>query len=496
MKKSFLFILVILSLSFVSRAQVSISDIPLSDDFNTYGVARTTVVGEIVGEFDNEVVTVVHPENAMGISKDFEVQTIGKNGEMHSVRLKGTRQDGLVAATITDDVLHMLLAKITRSQFTVSRVSVSLLDMEVITPFTPVYSEKTEVTDTAFYWVGKSPDGDFVGLVCGAFHKSPEGFQGYAMMFNNDLDTLWTRKYTRGNPKDLKVDNEGEMLVMSYKTDFETGRTNFRFGVFDEEGVEEQEAQLDDGNLLTVKMLNYINGKFVLMGLPLSHQDKYGNMHYAAISGLVYDMDKQLLTQSLHFFTKDEANVLENRSLDYPREGRIVANNLQPMSTTATVYGGAVALARLYFDVRGMSTPSFYFYTTGALVAAIDTNGDFLWCRPFRNYVTTTSTRQYMRYGLCAQGDNVCLLLSENSECGSAYDISTPAPVKVLGAFKVRTAVYTITPQGEVSKDLFGEVTKQRVTTDLMPDGKGNYWFLTSLEKQASIHKLNTSIGR
>ena len=101
-----------------------------------------------------------------------------------------------------------------------------------------------------------------------------------------------------------------------------------------------------------------------------------------------------------------------------------------------------------------------------------------------------------MRYGLCAQGDNVCLLLSENSECGSAYDISTPAPVKVLGAFKVRTAVYTITPQGEVSKDLFGEVTKQRVTTDLMSDGKGNYWFLTSLEKQASIHKLNTSIGR
>lgn len=487
MKKILSLVLVTFGLA-AAMAQTTVNEYPLPKGFNMMSAEETQVLGEAGGE----VLAVVQPARGIITTyQDYEVQAIGKNGALRTVVLPDTRNSRLLAATLADGQVHVLLLSGDNNEYAIRRAVVNAATLQVAVAPTPMYRTTVAKSDLPYYKAAQSANGDFVAVLYGVYRNASKDFQIQEILLDNTLQELWAKKYPLGAVDEMMVSDEGEMLTLSYYLDSKSGRTALRFGRLDEEGETVQEASLDKP-MAYVDLLNCVHGKFVMSGLLLDDPERRSNAQFSGFCGMVYDMRSRKLTQNTHLFTEEEVNVLENKKLNFGRKRNTLTAGMTPMSTAATAFGGAIAMSRLYSVTTTGNTAAngTEYFMTGTLVAAIDTNAVIVWSKPFRNFLKEPEHRWFFHNNLCAEGSTVYLVQSEPAKNSPAYDIASTAKMKAINGFKARTAVYAISPRGEVSKSMYGEASKQKVVTDLMPAGNGTWWFLTSMINHSTLNHV------
>lgn len=485
MKNILSFILLTIALAAAAQAQTTVAGYPLEKGFNMMSADATHVLGECGGE----VVAVAHvARGVITLYKDYEVLAIDKTGAIRSVELPDTKHCDLLAATLVDGQVHVLMAGTDKNQFSISRAAVNVAGMKITTPLTPIYSETLAKSDLPYYLSAQSPSGDFVALYAGIYRNASKDFRAKEVLLDNTLGELWTKQYPLAAVNALRVTDDGQVQTMSYYCNEKENRSGFRFGLLDENGEDVQETTFTSTKIENCRLLNCINGKFVVAGLLVDKK----NSGFSGLCGLAYDMKSRDARMSTSPFTDEEANVLENRPLRSNMKRSAVTAGLTPMSSAATDFGGACSFSRIYtVTTTGAGAPnSTDYYVTGTLAVAVDTDGHIMWRKPFRMAMKEPEHTYFIHAGLCAKGSTVYLVQSEPAKGGLVYDIAATAKMKAVNGFKARTAVYAISPKGEVGKEMFGEASKQKVVSPLMPAGDGKYWFLTSMLSQSALHKI------
>lgn len=487
MKKIFSLILLSLTLSFYAEAQQM--------ELESYDLHKCNIVTAertlVVGEYGNEVVSVVDPARGiLATHQDFEVHAFNQNHTTRTLELADTKGYELITTNIVEGKLYLLFSNRTKNSYALLRGVVNLADMTLSTPLTPIYQEETAKSDIDHLRAAKSDNGDFIGLAFGVYHNATQEFQSHEMLLDNTLEELWVKQYPMNPVNAVYVTNEGQLKTMGYYNNKKNQNTKFIFGEFDENGEDVQEVMLDVTNVEYGQLLNCINGKFVFVGLLGDGREV--NTTYSGIYGVVYDLNSHRALSNTHEFTNDEINVFENSSLKSKVRNAIM-NGLDPRSTAATDFGGAVSYARRYTltitDVRSGSTRTEC-YQTGAMVIALDTNCNFVWSKPIRTYMKENGRSSSHHVNICAQGNTVYLVQSEAAKNGEVYDISPKCKQKFFNRIKSRTAVYAIAQDGTVSKRMLGEAERNKITTPLMSAGNGVYWFVSSVPLNSTLNKL------
>lgn len=308
--------------------------------------------------------------------------------------------------------------------------------------------------DHCYVWGSVSKSGEYVGCVIVVEYTSRHQYSARVTMYNNGMETIWSRDYAVGSMEHLAVTDDGRIVSIGYEN--EEGETHFIFNVIGERLGDTYDAVVPGYPVRQLELAGIVGGKIMGVGLimPVWNGSNYEELS-GGVVGLAFDYDSASLTGiSMRPFGNEDLNILNNEKTKKVQRWQEV--DLASVSgVTTTPFGAVVAIGRNWrADIvqdNGISTRTHT--RMGLNLVAVDTLGNIRWVRNLRRYDIQRDDDWMLSTGLFAVGDTVAVVKVEHPRTPVVYDISRNVKPLILGS-KVNTALYTIAGNGDVSKVL------------------------------------------
>ncbi|MBQ6046767.1 MAG: hypothetical protein IJL38_03970 [Bacteroidales bacterium] len=343
--------------------------------------------------------------------------------------------------------------------------------------------------------VARTPDGSVMALAVRERHeyvkfmntwgKDPSE-NSYLLVLDSRCKPLWQRDDLEGYYSNMIMDSNEVCHVLL------AGRGNGKtYFMFLNHSSYADDVMLDSVNRTDIerfRLLNWVNGNFVVGGLISCGEVMVDGMQYNALFALNYNErtgQKKVNTRPL---SDAEINVLANREIAAAtKRGKVNALNLK--DGCATEWGGALQVWRTYIETtvsNGMSQRQWQL--TGSLIAGIDTNADFRWVAPIRNRLTSIESDKELNQHLFYRNGKVYLAQTESARYAKNYDNSEM--IKLLFLFEPsQLALYAIDEGGHVDKSVT-ELGKSFLLWGSLIEQKGEYMVVVGNNKGAKLVKL------
>lgn len=373
--------------------------------------------------------------------------------------LVGTMKDGRVALLLVDsaDEGHTMLYR-------------SVVDLATMMPAEG--TQPMELTDSLPYgkgdhcyvWGAVSKNGEYVGRIVVVEYVALRQYSARATLYNANLETLWYKDYALASLEHLTVSDEGLLVTMgceNYYTDDGTRKnekleTHVVFNIIGEHRAESYEVSLDGYPVRQLEMAGLVGHKLMGVGtIEASWSKSRHDNLTGGIVGLAFDVDSVSLTGiTMRPFLNEDLNILFNEKTK--KVQRFQEVDLASVSAVATTgYGAVLAVGRNWradiVENNGEITRTHN--RMGLNITAVDTNGNIRWIRNVRRYDIEKDDELMLTIGLMSNGDTVELLKKENTRTPVIYDVSRNVKPLIMGS-KANTALYRISPEGNVSKVL------------------------------------------
>ena len=421
---------------------------------------NATVVGARDGL--NIVVTNYGWSNNSPLGSGIVIYGIDANGKVQKKLLVSKeRECTLVTATAVGDTVYMLATGFEKGGlFDFYRLKADLNNWNVVGTAQTFYKHKNSKSDWIDWTVAASPDKHILAIaiqeyaessrIAKVFGKKDEEVDALFAM-DNRLNILWQRDDLPGWYNSLIVDDDE--TVHSLLAGAGNERTYFIFANHRSFGDEIFVDSLDRTDIQACRLLNCTDGHFVAGGTLGEDRRGLRNTQYSGMFALAYNSKTGKLTFNRMTFNETEVATFNN----VVTSERLAEREVEGLSIgkgSPTPFGGILQLCdKMVKIIVQNGIHSYYYYLNGSLMAAIDTNANFLWRVPIRNGLCSTDNQSLINQAVIFENGKTLVLQTESSRNSTSYNNTDKAHVFMsMTSPKSMVAVYSIDSNGTTTK--------------------------------------------
>lgn len=434
---------------------------------------------------DSTLLLLSHQESAFGSriqERDYQLHLLDTSlNILNHITLPNTRYSVLLAAGNAPTHISLLttLTGQKSDHIQVLRIGKSTLRVQTTELLQHTFTKR----DRSLNWSRTSPDGQYTALVNILYIRSTGEATCTLFMFGPDMNLLWKRNCQIEAISDIFVDNDGTLYIAGLATASQIQLARVTQSTLLQSPVE------TPVRLSACKILNTASGNLLVAGTTQSDKSTTRRWLSNGIYALAADAGSlSLITFDTLVLTDFQKEILSNSPLEIPQSG---FSDLSIIATRHTPWGGVLALQRLatsaYTDNEGATTRTFNRY--GILLAGVSPEGRLLWATPIRQSITCNRDGNHLDPILTARNGNLLLLQTESPSAPASYDTLTsmPAHNPIFGLNS--TALYLITPRGNVTKTLLQTRRKSHLCPPQF-DNLSPSLYLQTLNSRAQIFRL------
>lgn len=419
---------------------------------------------------------------------------------LRQVKLPDTRMSELVFANYVDGKVYLLY----REQFIAVYHRAVIEPQSMTIESCEAMKENAQGKDVnAYHWNAKSGNGLFYGVE-DVFVNSVSGEMVHRqILFDEKMETLWEKRFEANEVSNLKVTDDGEMILFGSRYDKDSRETVVAVHVLDVDDEKSVVERVAIGEVHRLSLLNVVGSSesptryAVAAGYIRTPDSPKKRDCFDQMVGLSLNLRSGELKAKAVRFTSDELNVFGNKGLK--KENKVgMADALVMVGSAETGYGGVLMLQRVWkVTTHSTKNPDVHtYYTMGSLAMAVDTTGTILWHKPFRtvNAERTGQGNDIPCYGdapMIGEGDNVYVMLPEQSKTTDTYDITQPALNVALGNRAHSFVVYGIDRQGDVVKQVLLQKDKASLMNNIVRQAPGRYLGIYAFHKKSALVYVN-----
>lgn len=390
--------------------------------------------------------------------------------------IANTKKYTIQTSFCSGDKLHVIVEKNNRDSLIIRHVALDLSTLDIVTD-TAIVRYQYGSDEFGLATVEHSPDGQKYALVYTICDDYKNVSMAKAHLFDENMNCQWQKVLEFGDVNHVIVTDKGEVVTaaIGYLPDKEE-ESIFRFNVADAGGVAYGTLNTKY-DLSSMALLNYVDGKVLITAL----EGEGRNRKFHAVHSFVFDIPfGVLLSGQRHAFTKDDIRVFENEDADDNVD--TTTDYLQALDYCTTPQGGAVLYNRSWtFEVRDYRTGAVNSttYCLGMLLFQVDMKGNFVTITPIRQN-NQYANRPRVGADMQLHGNKLYVITNESKEETDEYTPTEPAK-RSHRLLKANTslAIYSITPNGQVAKQMLEKKKNALVHTPLYKSAGEKYFFLT-----------------
>lgn len=394
---------------------------------------------------------------SLPVDKEYKVVALIKNGPLANVVMVDSSR----------------AKRTTVVQFSIDMDSLSLVDNKIDT----VKNFEMAKGDCCIVWGATSEDGEFLGLLTVYQMTSKKQYSAVAMMYDREMNELWTREFPLGTTECVAVSNEGELVTLGHER--EGASEHFDVAVLNARSGDSYRMTVNSERVNDMQIVNVQNRKVYCAGVFSPKESDPEDNLVGGTAMLVFDLDSTCVTGfTLCPFQNEDVNILLNKKTKKVQKEKIV-----PMVTVlagaGTADGCVLAVGHRhtlhYMNANGSVTTSYY--AQGLQLVAVNEKAEVKWVRNLRRNDMVYGSDELLYVSLFTEGDSVFLMKMESPKYPTEYDIAKEAKEYELGD-KGNLVLYSVTEEGEVHKTILEQKTKHMLISSARSDD-GNILMLT-----------------
>jgi hypothetical protein len=400
---------------------------------------------------------------------DWNIAWLNKNlASVFRVDLPYTHRMALLGATVDDEAACVLLVDSSESKSTrVFRAKVALSSKTLIggkldTLQSYTYTRK----DRCVVWGSVSPNGEYMGVLSVITYRDRGQYKAEAAVYDAKGEQVWKREHAVGNTDCIYVTNDGALLTLASRR--EKGEQKFEINVIDDRNAATYTLTSHCDPLQDMRIVNVVDGNMLCAGRVLNQK---GDLTTGVAALSVNIADGSQVGFNMRLFDSEDRNVLLNRNTKKANQDKGVESVL-PVNYIATPTGAAVAYSLCYTNeyINANGSVSESYGEQGLHIVSIDSKAEVLWARNLRRNDVSPNEKPYV--AMYADGDEVCVVKSENRKMPDTYEIGKEVKEFVQDEDKSNLAMYRIDAEGKVSKTVLEKKSKHGlVRSALRNDG-------------------------
>ena len=380
---------------------------------------------------------------------------------LKSVSIDGTKNFNILYAHINNGQAILLLRDGTdKKSEAIFRTSIRLDSMTIADTLKQMYRIHATGKGKIVMKSAVSPNGKYVGVVSTITQKNGTLSTAEAILYNEAALPLWKKGITLNDFNSMTVTDDGRLIALDSHIVGQVDSINIHV-INTADKLSYQTALVFDSCTPVKTMLLGANNNVVLLGGFVRHL-KVRAPGPSGIFTAAYDLDGLQLsgTDTYHFSNSDFCCI--NNTSKYKDKKKNATEGQQRLrieEKIATPYGTAILLQGLYNVTKednGQNT--VIYYKQGSLLFGIDLSGKIQWHCGIRTYSVNDEGGCYQHTPLLCNGNDIYFLQNEHHKT-TAY-----TPSQTIKGLEARTnsnlALYTITPSGEVSRQIILSDTK------------------------------------
>ena len=376
----------------------------------------------------------------------------------YEVRLDDTWHNNIASAFRKGSKLHLLLSYEDNDSATLRHVELSAGNLKILSD-NKIINRSFDTDEKGSIKVADSPDGMRHCAVLATWNKTTGQSGSVAYLYDDDMNLLWQRDMKWGDVADVLVTNKGEVVTaaLGYSTSGEK-ESIFRFNMADENGS--HSGQLFDKPVLgNLALLNYSEGKVTATALMSESTRRFSflgikddDKYYTGLYAICFDIKgNKLVSSDNHFFTRNEIRTFENaKGNDDVDTG---TNFLGVVDYCATPQGGAVLINRSWVILNHGRTTNFELFTWGMLLFQVNMEGKITSASPLRHANCRVDWTPVVA-DLFYHNNKLYVVTNESNKESGSYSPNSTAKPPALLRVNSALAIYTVKPNGKVSKQM------------------------------------------
>ena len=478
MKKVFVLCLVACFAGALSAQRIQFQQ---GDKSNKRVTTKPQLVHILEGLQDNQLFVVEPLFNPAKKTRAIKVRLCNMEWEDEKdVKIDDTKNYNIETAFRNGNTLHLLLSFDDRDFIKLRHVALDVQSFALVADEFVVNHEYT-AAQNGVVWAATSPDGTKHCAVLRLWSDNGGNYAAgaQAFLFDNDMKLLWKKDLKSPEIHQVIVTDGGEVVTsaMGYVEDNEN-EAIVLFNLADANGATAAKLSTH-ADLNKMTLLNYRDGKVLLTALEGegSPYRRAGLRQYSGFYACCYDISVGKMVAEQHYrFTPDDIRIFENADNDDRVDA--TTNSLNVLDNCATLQGGAVLVNKNWkYEMRGKNHDDRV-YNVGMLLFQIDMDGKI--------------TRSPIRQSNCnfdwppvgtdifPYNDKLYIVTNESDNETDKYDPEKPA-IAPFTMFKTNTAlaIYTVTPEGQVSKQMLEKERKAYLGSRLFKGKDNKFYFLS-----------------
>lgn len=384
---------------------------------------------------------------------------INENGKVEkSLEISKLRECILVTCTSVGDTAYMIACgAIKGHDFDFYRLKVDIASWTVVGSPELVYEHKNTKADWTDWAIATSPDGHVHAIsikvvneqsrIAKAFGKKDEE-SDVLLVTDDKLQTIWQRDDLPSWYSSLTIDNEE--CVHAILAGVNGDKTYFLFANHNSYGDETFMDSVNRSDIMSIQLINHVDGHFIAGGTIGEDHSAMRNTEYTGIYALSYNTQSSKLTFNPHTLNSTERTALKNVS-------RMLGDELQGLTVkegVPTPFGGILqcytTMLHIYYT---NGTPYYIYQMGGSLIAAIDTNANFVWKTPIRNSISSSGTPVLLNQQVLYRNGKTYIVQTESAKNPATYSSTERiTALTQMPPTKSMLAIYAIDDNGAVTK--------------------------------------------
>ena len=330
---------------------------------------------------------------------------------------------------------------------------------------------KYDRKDNCKVWGATSPDGHYLTTLVTVENVKQKQFSTQVSLYDALSRQIWSKEVPLFAVQDLYLTDAGRLVTLG--TAVEGEETHLIYGVVDDGRQDVYKVTVKCDPLRELRLVNVLDNHVLAVGTysPMGRSIEKG--YTGGTVSMSFNTDSASLSGfALRPFQNEDMCILYNKNTKKVQRDH-EADNVKVLAMTPTPYGAAMVVGRSLvveaFD--DANNPITKQVVMGLHVEGVDIDGRQIWVRNIRCNDWTKEAGKPCYLGLLSTPRGVCLMKSEHPKYPADYNITDEVKPLEMGT-KANLVVYTIAPDGEVSKQIVEGKAKQILLRSMIhPDG-------------------------
>lgn len=453
-----------------------------SKNFGFYNSYAANVVAEEDGNLLLTTRTLKTTVLGAQILDDIMVRWVDENlNVIQEFVLKDSRNYELLATNMVDDVVVMLVKYREHKQLIIKRILLNKTTLQFKSEEV-IYTHEVAHFDLDICWTATSENNDFTALMV-LIELSKDEVENILFLLDDHMNKLWDRDPMLVDCYGLWVSNDGDIYMASANND------KVLFAKVTEEDNYQYYAEAPSA-VGTLELLNVVNDCIVVGG-TYTYNEKKATNWVAGYFGMSYNMNTgKLAGATFKALTSDEMAVIMNEKK--VSRNRKYTNPLTVVSSAATTYGGAMALADIIHIATRFSNgvTEEYYKQGGLLTFCVDSKGEIVWRYPIR-HCEKVPIPILLSQPMVADGNYVYLIQSEDKKASLEYNINKTQKNKNPITKTHDLVMYSFDENGLTGKTIVAPKQKGLLVGNSQHWFSHNYYLFYTGKKKSGLMILN-----